>query len=104
MSVASKPLSPFGRKVRGILDGRGQSIRSLARSMNPDNPEDAKRDLLRWFKADGPVPGPRSRRRVETGLGVEAGTLDDDDEESDPVAALMDALRAVVRAEVKSAA
>ena len=92
--------SRFGEKLRRELDQRGMSIRKLARTMNPNTPEQARRNLARW------IGGYNQPSRIQLvalceALGVPLETFaDDDDEEADPVVALMAAIRRVVRDEL----
>ena len=89
--------SSFGEKLRRELDQRGMSIRKLARTMNPSKPEQARRNLARW------IGGYNEPSRVQlvavcNALGVPLETFDE--EEDDPVMALMAAIRRVVRDEL----
>lgn len=61
------------------------SIRSLAKSMTrvkDGSPETYKRSLFKWLATSGPNPSRESRAIVAEALGLEAGSLDD--EEADP--------------------
>lgn len=79
-------------------------VRTLARHIDPANPERARRALNKWLAGEH-SPSRSSRHTVEDALGVERGTLDsDDEEESDPVADLLHALKAFVRAELRESA
>lgn len=96
--------TPFGRKLRDQLDRQSISVRELARRMQPDDPESARRNIARWLapRASAVMPSRANVRAVAEALGVAPDELngDDDDEESDPVATLMNALRRFVRAEL----
>ena len=94
----------FGQKLRAELTVRGMGVRTLARQINGENPERTRRALNKWIK-DVHAPTRANRAVVTDALGMERGSLDpDDEEESDPVAALMLALRAFVRAELRQGA
>jgi transcriptional regulator with XRE-family HTH domain len=102
MSATLPSRSRFGEKLRRELDQRGMSIRKLARTMNPIHPEQSRRNLARW------IGGYNQPSRIQLvalceALGVPLETFDDDDEEADPVVALMAAIRRVVRDEMARA-
>lgn len=89
-------------KVAGT---KPDSIRSLARKMAKGDQLRAdtfKRSLFKWMAPGEPNPSPASRALVADALGVKREELEDDDEESDPVAVLMNALRRVVRDELNT--
>lgn len=99
----------FERVVRETLlenklaGRKPDSIRGLAREMAKGDlarAETFKRSLFKWMAQGDPSPSLESRALVADALGVERSDLDDDDEESDPMAALMGALRRVVQAEL----
>jgi hypothetical protein len=71
--------------------------------MDPENIERARRNLIRWIHGEI-EPGRRSRHDVAHALGIDPSELEDDDEEADPVAGLVNAIRALVRAELQAAA
>ena len=86
----------FISRVRAEMQNQGLSVRGLARRMDPQNIDRARRNLHRWLD-EGIRPGRTSRREVAVALGIEQAALEgDDDEESDPVAALMTALLRVI--------
>lgn len=105
-----KTRTSFGGSVRSILErnkaeGRKpDSIRSLARVMGAGDEARAsvaKRNLNRWVSG-GITPLPESRHAVAVALGVGPEQLaDDDEEEGDPLVALMNAIRRVVQSEMK---
>lgn len=98
----------FATQLRNALDEDGSSIRALAKKLNPQAPETARSNLMRYLRA-AHMPSRSSRREIALTLGLPADYFEgDDDEESDPVAALMTAInhvvRRVVREEVRSLA
>lgn len=69
------------------LDDRGHSTRSFARQWKPTDPETGRRQLRRYL--NGQVPHDRTKRELAECLGTEKiGPDEDDDEESDLLAAL----------------
>lgn len=91
MTAVTPPRS-FADRVREHMKTQGLSIKGLARRMDPENVERARRNLHRWLD-EGISPNRQSRREIADALGVDAPSLDgDDDEESDPVKDLMRAL------------
>lgn len=89
-----------------IAGQKPDSIRSLAKVMGRGSEARAatyRRSLFKWLAEGEPNPTRESRAMVADALGLEASELADDDEESDPVAVLMNALRAVVRDELSRA-
>lgn len=86
-----------------ISGHKPDSIRSLAKIMGRGSEARAatyRRSLFKWLADGEPNPSRESRALVADALGIEAHELDPDDEEADPVAVLMNALRAVVRSEL----
>lgn len=80
------------------------SVRGLARRMDPENVDRARRNLHRWLD-EGITPGRASRSEVAAALGIKAHELvEDDEEESDMSMHLLHALRRFVRAEVRGLA
>jgi transcriptional regulator with XRE-family HTH domain len=77
-----RPRSTFGDQLRAELERQGLSIRKLARLMNPDKPEIARRSLAKWIA--GTRPSPASRVLVADALGVEVATFEDADDSEDP--------------------
>lgn len=55
--------------------------RTLARLVDPSNPEQARRAIRRWLQGTH-TPTQASRDAVTDALGLERGALDPDDEES----------------------
>lgn len=91
--------SNFGERVRRELDSQGLSIRKLAKRMDPERPEAAKRNLARWIGGYN-QPSRISRIAVASALGLSPEALLDDDEEADPVVDLIKAIRRVVQDEL----
>lgn len=94
--------------IQNAIEGKHpDSIRGLSRVMGKGDPvrsETFKRSLFKWMAAGDPKPSAVSKALVADALGIDPRELDeDDDEESDPVARLMSALRRVVREELKGA-
>jgi len=78
------------------------SIRKLARTLDPQNPEVARRNLARWIGGYN-QPSRINRIAVAEALGLQReALLSADDEEDDPLVALMAALRRVVRDELSA--
>jgi hypothetical protein len=98
MTTSTQP-TRFQTRVRAELDAQRLSMRGLARRIDPDNVERARRNLIRWMHSTT-QPSRLSRLDVAQALGIDPAELEDDDEESDPVAALFNAVRAVVRIEL----
>lgn len=92
-----------------MLTEQNVSVRELARRMQPGDPEGMRRSVARWLSptANAVNPSPASRKAVAQALGLPEdvfGDEGDDSEETDPVAALMTAIRRVVRDEIRSVA
>lgn len=71
----------FVRRVRAEMVAQQLSVRALARRMDPNNLDRARRNLHRWLD-EGIAPSRSSRREVAEALGLEPSALDEDDEES----------------------
>jgi transcriptional regulator with XRE-family HTH domain len=98
MQVARR--TRFGEQLRKELDTRKLSVRKLGRMIDPERPESARRNLVRWIGGYN-SPSRLNRIAVAEALGVPAEAfLEDDDEEDDPLVALMSVLRRVVREEM----
>lgn len=87
----------YGDSLRSFLASRNISTRTLAKRLNPSNPESARRDLNRIFA--GREPRAEKREEIAAALGVERREIegDPDDEEEDPVAALLYQVQTLVR-------
>lgn len=103
MSQLASSNGSFAARVRIELQRQGLSIRGLARRIDPANVDRVRRNLHRWLDEEI-SPHRSSRREVATALGLDEHALDEDDEEADPVADLMSAIRRIVRAEVGASA
>lgn len=79
------------------------SVRALARTWRPDADVEVSRRSLNRYLHKGIVPGAEIRAELANALGIPADELEpsDDDEESDPVEALMASLRKVIRATLR---
>lgn len=89
-----------------LAGSKPDSIRSLARTMangDASRADTYKRSLFKWMANGEPAPSAASRALVARALGVEPSELEDDDEESDPVADLMQALNRFVDHKFKGA-
>ena len=92
----------FAVELRAAIDDKGVSVRALSRKLNPRSPETARSNLMRWLRG-AHVPSRTSRRAVAVALGLPADYFGaDDDEEEDPVADLVKAIRRIVRDEVQT--
>lgn len=98
---AAQNQSQFGQKLRLELDRQQMSLRKLARTMAPEHPEQMRRNLARWIGGYN-QPSRIHRVAVADALGVPLETFDDDDEEDDIMGALLEAIRRVVRDEMKA--
>lgn len=88
----------FSSKLRTELVKQNLGVRTLARRMDPGQPERARRSLNRWLN-EGIKPSPANRVAVALALGVpEDSFADDDDEEEDAelYAALSQLTRVIV--------
>jgi hypothetical protein len=72
------------------MDAQQLSMRGLARRIDPDNIERARRNLIRWIH-QGTQPSRANRLDVARALGIDLSELEEDEEESDPVADLFKA-------------
>ena len=96
----SKAKAAYAQRLRVALEQTGTSVYRLARILNPEQPESARSNIQRYL-AGRVLPGIESRYELADALGrPELLSVPDDDEDRSPVADLMDALRAVVRAEL----
>lgn len=88
----------FAREVRAELRKRDWGVRTLAREMNPDNPESARRALNRWLSKDSPKnPNQANRAAVAVALGLSPDHFDGDEDEDESEQEIMAALMQVVR-------
>lgn len=91
----------FGHKLRQELNRQNRSLRSLAKTLAPEQPEQMRRNLSRWIGGHN-QPTPAHRRGVAVALGLSPDYFDPDDEEDDQVMDVLTfALRQMVRQEVQ---
>lgn len=76
----------FAQKLRAELVARGMGVRTLARALDPDHIERQRRNVNKWLR--GTVPTQSSRDAVTDALGLERGSLDDDEEDDPAMRAL----------------
>jgi len=101
MSSPALRRTVFGEKLRRELDRQDVSVRALARKLQPQQPEVARRNLARWIGGYN-RPTTAHRDAIADALGVSREQFAaDDEEEDDPLVALMNAVRRVVREEVE---
>lgn len=87
----------FAQRLRTELDRADLSVRALAKRLDADNPETARRNLMRYLSGST-KPGQRMRDAIADALGVDRSLLSADDEEEEEVAAaLLGVLRKLVR-------
>lgn len=96
-SPAPKPRTPFGHRLRAELATAEVSIRELARRLDPEKPENARRTVTRWVTG-GSKPTRENRRAAAVALGLEPAAFDDE-EDSELVDELHYALRRIVQSE-----
>lgn len=94
--------------AQNAIDGVSpSSVRALARVMGRGNEARSntyRRSLFKWLADGEPQPSRESRALVAEALGLEHDALDEDDEESDPVAVVAAAIRHLVQDEIRKAA
>lgn len=88
MGQTYTPPTPFAAWLKGELDARGWGVRTLARRMDPENVEVARRAVNRVIH-EGSRPSDPTRAAIARGLDIPEGDVptaergsDDDDEES----------------------
>lgn len=86
------PMASFQTKLGVELEARNMGYRTLARLIDPDNVESARRAIRKWMKGVH-TPTRASRDAVTDALGLERGALDPDDEEESLMRALMAGLQ-----------
>lgn len=88
----------FGHEVRAELKSRGWGVRTLARKMNPDHPEIARRSLNRWLTLKSPTtPNQANRAAVAVALGLPEDHFSGDEDEDESEQELAQALLVVAR-------
>lgn len=89
-------MSSFQEKLAAHLGAREMGFKTLARLIDPENVEQARRAVRRWAKGTH-VPSQANRDAISDALGLERGSLDpDDEEESRMYAHLASQLRVVL--------
>jgi hypothetical protein len=94
--VTAAPESRFVRVVRREIQAQELSVRRLARRIDPENLNRARRNLHRWLN-EGIVPSPVSRVVVAHALGIATEELSDDDDEEDLAVSIDTLLRLRIR-------
>lgn len=89
----------YGSRLRKALDETGTSIYRLARVVNPQAPESARSNIQRYL-AGKVLPGAENRNELAAALERPELMYAPDEEDRDPMAVFMDALRVVVREEL----
>lgn len=79
--MATREQTRFGDWLDQELTNRGLFVRALAREIDPDNVERVRRSLNRYLH-DGALPGRPMRKAIADALGVDAGDLPDEEDES----------------------
>lgn len=80
VAQATKKPSWFAPKLKTELVRQDVSVRELARRLRPADTEGARRDLNRYLH-NGIVPSAGRRAEIEEALGMESGSLDEDEED-----------------------
>ena len=87
----------YAVKLRNALEETGTSIYRVSRILNPAQPESARSNVQRYLAAKV-LPGIESRAELAEALGrPELRSVDDDDEEADPVADLAQTLLQIIQ-------
>jgi transcriptional regulator with XRE-family HTH domain len=91
----------YGLRLRAVLAETNTTIYRLSRKINPQAPESARSSIQRYLRG-AVLPSLDKRNELADALGRDElrSVPDPDDEEEDPVAALMQSLRRVVQAEM----
>jgi hypothetical protein len=100
--MAQAEQTKFVRRVREEMREQSLSVRGLARRMDPQNVDRARRNLHRWLD-EGISPNRASVSDIATALGIDEGDLDEEDEL--PLALdtmLRSYLRKLIREEVRA--
>lgn len=84
----------FSEKLRGEMDARNMGARTLARLIEPENIEQARKTVRRWL--GGMTPTQANRDKVTDALGLERGALDPDPDDEDLNVPLMRAIKAAL--------
>lgn len=63
----------YGEWLRAVLDSQGIGVRTLARRLNPANPEAIRANLYRYLRGTThPLPATQARIAAALGLAPEA--------------------------------
>jgi hypothetical protein len=84
-------MATFSDKLSAVLEERNMSNRGLAKLIDPENVESARRTIRKWLKGQQTATR-ASRDNVTDVLGLERGALDPDDEEESLYRALVSSL------------
>lgn len=79
--MATRTRSQFGSLLRDALTSQGVSIRELARRLNPERPETARRSLIRYIKGEV-IPEQRNRDEIAAALGLSTDYFAENAEEA----------------------
>ncbi len=90
MGTTEQQSRTFASKLRGELDRQGLGVRTLAKRIDPANPERTRRSLNKWLAGEH-RPSAASRLAVAEALGVPSEVFSEDDEEdaSMPLSAVL---------------
>lgn len=100
--MAAVQQTRFVRRVREEMREQGLSIRGLARLMDPNNVDRARRNLHRWLD-EGISPNRASVVEIADALGVDADELDEEGELSVAFERMLRSyLRGLIREEVRA--
>jgi transcriptional regulator with XRE-family HTH domain len=91
----------FVQRIRAEMKEQNLSIRGLARRMDPDNLNRARRNLHRWLD-EGIVPGRASRDELAEALGIPPDEIAPA-RDMDPFASLGESIADVLRTQVQAA-
>ena len=82
----------FADKLRSELERREMGVRTLARQIDPRNPERTRRSLNKWLAGEH-EPSQASRDSVTDALDLERGALDPDERDEDLPLSRMEAVQ-----------
>jgi transcriptional regulator with XRE-family HTH domain len=82
MSHRPSSRKTFARQLREELSRQKLGIRTLARRMDPERPETARRSLYKWLGGEH-LPSRASREAVAVALGLPEDHFSADDDEED---------------------
>lgn len=84
MGLYGCPMPRVSEKLTAELAARNMGYRTLAKLIDPENVEQARRSLRRWANGTH-VPSRANRDAITDALGLDRGALEPDDEEDSPV-------------------